>query len=179
MQNQSGKAACALRQRPQYRGGCYRRCLKIRSLHWMEQFMTCLCHCLLMTLCWQTKCNYLARASWIDPDTPQQYHTTEPLAKGDKREFRLVRWSNPLVHRTDENRRKDWLGFASTRRCPVFVSARIDIADSLELQSILALMLISFGSVSFYVAGLLRRVQSGRSNVCRRTRSSLECYKQK
>jgi hypothetical protein len=30
------------------------------------------------------------QASWIDPDTPQQYHTTQPLTAGDLRDFRLV-----------------------------------------------------------------------------------------
>jgi hypothetical protein len=114
MQNQSGKAACALRKRSPYRGGCCRRCLKIRRLHWMEQFMTSLCLGLLMTLCCQTKCNCFARASWIDPDTPQQHHTTEPLAKGDTREFRLVRGMHEkpdlLYTRMRTVGRKDWSG---------------------------------------------------------------------
>jgi hypothetical protein len=31
-----------------------------------------------------------SRASWIDPDTPKQYHTTDALVEEDKREYALV-----------------------------------------------------------------------------------------
>jgi hypothetical protein len=33
---------------------------------------------------------FCAEGGWVDPDTPNHYHTTEPLSAGDKREFRLV-----------------------------------------------------------------------------------------
>jgi hypothetical protein len=33
----------------------------------------------------------LVQAGWIDPDTPEQYHTTQPLTADDNREFQLVR----------------------------------------------------------------------------------------
>ena len=32
----------------------------------------------------------VVHAGWIDPDTPEQFHTTQPLTKGDQREFQLV-----------------------------------------------------------------------------------------
>ena len=32
-----------------------------------------------------------SRASWIDPDTPKQFHTTTALVDKDKREYELVR----------------------------------------------------------------------------------------
>ena len=32
----------------------------------------------------------MVQASWIDPDTPEQYHTTQPLTPDDQREFQLV-----------------------------------------------------------------------------------------
>jgi hypothetical protein len=38
-----------------------------------------------------TGCFVVVRAGWIDPDTPEQYYTTQPLTTGDQREFQLVR----------------------------------------------------------------------------------------
>jgi hypothetical protein len=31
------------------------------------------------------------QGDWIDPDTPQQYYSTQPLTSGDHRNYRLVR----------------------------------------------------------------------------------------
>ena len=33
----------------------------------------------------------VVQADWIDPDTPEQYYSTQPLTTGDEREFQLVR----------------------------------------------------------------------------------------
>jgi hypothetical protein len=137
MLNQSGKAACALRKRPQYRGGCFRRCLKIRQLH---HWMTCLCLCPLMTLCCQKMGNCFARAGWIDPDTPQQYRTTEPLTKGDDREFQLVRWSNawmsnqPFGPSITREQSKGLFGLRKYSTVSCFCICEVEISDEPKLQ---------------------------------------------
>jgi hypothetical protein len=45
----------------------------------------------------------LVQAGWIDPDTPEQYHTTKPLTTDDHREFQLVRRTTDRV-RANMNR---------------------------------------------------------------------------
>jgi hypothetical protein len=39
----------------------------------------------------------VVQASWIDPDTPEQYYTTKPLTTGDQREFQLVRYFSSMI----------------------------------------------------------------------------------
>ena len=42
---------------------------------------------------------FVVQAGWIDPDTPEQHYTTQPLTTGDQREFQLVRASLVEVER--------------------------------------------------------------------------------
>jgi hypothetical protein len=32
-----------------------------------------------------------AHGSWVDPDTPEEYTTIEPMSPGDERQYELVR----------------------------------------------------------------------------------------
>ena len=42
---------------------------------------------------------FVVQAGWIDPDTPEQHYTTQPLTTGDQREFQLVRASLVEIER--------------------------------------------------------------------------------
>jgi hypothetical protein len=56
---------------------------KIHAFRWMRDILRV-----------TTVINLVLRvqADWIDPDTPNQYYSTQPLTFGDHRDFRLVRF---------------------------------------------------------------------------------------
>jgi hypothetical protein len=39
-----------------------------------------------------------AHGSWVDPDTPEEYTTIEPMSPGDERQYELVRLFACILH---------------------------------------------------------------------------------